>query len=94
MGKILSLLIAAGYLLFAGITLGGEILFKMLLFLIFPLVCIWFGDEIGGFIGFRGLGRPAITKASPGGLIRFMGWFFLLLPLLFIITFVFQFFAK
>jgi len=89
MGKILSLFIAAAYLIFADVALGSEMFFKILIFLVFPLACIWFGSEIGGFVGFSGLGRPAITKTSTSGLIRFMGWVFLLLPLLFIIIFVF-----
>ena len=41
---------------------------------LFPLACIWFGDELGEFI-------PAVTKASPGWLVRLGGWLLLFMRL-------------
>ena len=44
-----------------------------------PIACIWFGDELGSFVGvMRG---QAITTETPGCLVRFGGWLILLLPL-------------
>lgn len=47
--------------------------------LVFPLLCIWFGDEMGEYVG--KLPGPAINKTSPGGLVRAGGWVLLLMPL-------------
>lgn len=52
---------------------------------LFGLVCVWFGDELGGYIG--NLTWFPISSRTPGGLIKFLGWLFLLLlpPFLFIL---------
>ena len=42
------------------------------------LVCIWFGDEMGGWMGTFHL--HSVTAPSPGGMVRFMGWLLLFLP--------------
>ena len=47
-------------------------------YLVMPLLCIWFGDEMGGYIG--ALPGPAINKPTPGCLVKLCGWFLLLLP--------------
>jgi hypothetical protein len=47
--------------------------------LVFPLMCIWFGDEMGEYVG--RLPGPAIDKPTPGGLVRAGGWVLLLLPI-------------
>jgi len=37
--------------------------------LIWPVAMIWFGEEIGDYLGgFHRIGRPYITKKSPGSL--------------------------
>lgn len=46
--------------------------------LCFPLACIWFGDVLGEYVGL--LPGPAISKRSPGGLVKVCGWVLLLLP--------------
>ncbi len=90
-GKIVFLIICAIYLFSTIIAIiSGEAdagdLVNLVLFLIVPFVCIWFGEEMGGWIGFsRPLG-PRITKSTPGCLVNFVGWLFLLLP--FIITII------
>jgi len=48
--------------------------------LLLPLACIWFGDEMGDYVGM--LAIPAITKPSPGGLVRLGGWFLLFMRLI------------
>ena len=51
------------------ITIGG---------LLFPLACIWFGDELGEYVGM--LPGPAISTRSPGWMVKLGGWCLLLLP--------------
>ncbi len=46
--------------------------------LMLPLGCIWFGEELGEYIGFAG--RMYISQTSPGIFIQFLGWIFLLMP--------------
>jgi hypothetical protein len=57
----------------------GAILFTAAV-LCFPLACIWFGDELGDYVGI--LPGPAISKRSPGWLVKVCGWFLLLLPVI------------
>ena len=78
--RLLSLLVAAtyvvGFLVLDG--LDGRV-FLVLGFLIFCLGCIWFGDEMGDFIGVGAKGIY-ISSPTPGVLVRIMGWVFLALP--------------
>lgn len=41
-----------------------------------PLALIWFGDELGDYVGPTSRGR--ITRSSPGWLVKIFGWVFLL----------------
>lgn len=84
MAKILSLIISFVYLLIAYISGGGEFLLKTFAILLLPLACIWFGDEIGTYMGWvGGESITKITSESPGWLVRSMGWFLLIgLPLI------------
>lgn len=47
---------------------------------LFPLACIWFGDEMGDYVGV--LPIPSITKPSPGWLVRLGGWVLLCIQLI------------
>ena len=42
------------------------------------LACVWFGDEMGGYIGPTSSG--AITNTTPGWLVCIAGWLLLLMP--------------
>jgi|SRR5215213_926528 len=83
--RFVSLLIAAGYLSI-GLFMPGAGSIKERLgfvlavaaYLLVPLLCIWFGDEMGNFVGT--LPGPAINKPSPGCLVRVGGWVLLVLP--------------
>lgn len=45
---------------------------------VLPLACIWFGDEMGDYVGtFPG---PAINRRTPGWMVKLGGWFLLLFP--------------
>ena len=78
--RILSGVVAVTYL--AGAYFGADsgTVFKLAAFLAMPLACIWYGDELGTYVGvIRG---QAVTSETPGCLVRFGGWLLLLLPLI------------
>jgi hypothetical protein len=81
----LSLLILLIYLtLFTFAALGrppGEVFGRLLMifgYFILPLACIWYGDEMGDYVGT--LPGPAINRRTPGWMVKLGGWFLLLLP--------------
>lgn len=91
MKKAISLTISIVYLIISFISGGSELLIKMLLFLLLPLACIWFGEEMGNYTGPAFGFRPHITKESPGCFIKLLGWVLLLLPMA---IFVLNYFSK
>jgi hypothetical protein len=78
MGKIISLAISRGYVLFAYFSGGTELVLKILVFLIVALACIWFGDELGGLTGFNLVRMIDISETTPGRVVRFVGWLLLI----------------
>lgn len=76
--RILSLLVAAGYLVVATGYLGGEGLWKISCFLILPMFGIWFPGPMGAYTG--ALGRHAITRTSPASVVSLACWILLLVP--------------
>jgi hypothetical protein len=74
----MSALVAGGYILFAYHVRDELSAFEVGIFTIFPLACIWFSDEMGGYIG--STNSVAITARSPGWLVCALGWMILLLP--------------
>ena len=78
--RILSAIIAIGYVIAAYFVAGGEEAFKFGIFLVLPLACIWFSDEMGSFTGImRG---QAISTKTPGCLVALGGWLLLILPVI------------
>jgi hypothetical protein len=85
--RFLSLVIAAGYLSIV-LFMPGHTSFPARIgavlvvagYLLIPLLCILFGDEMGNYIGT--LPGPAINKSTPGCLVSLGGWVLLLLPLI------------
>ena len=84
--RFFSLLIAAGYLSIVLFMPGAPSIPSRLGFalvvagyLLIPLLCIWFGDEMGNYIG--ALPGPGINKSTPGCLVTVGGWVLLLLPI-------------
>jgi hypothetical protein len=85
--RVFSLVIAAAYLSFVLFASGnvstqrriGSILL-VAGYLLIPLLCIWFGDEMGVYTGT--LPGPAINKATPGCLVKVAGWVLLFLPVI------------
>ncbi len=85
--RVLSLVIAAGYLSFLFFAPGnvsverriGTVL-AVAGYLLIPLLCIWFGDEMGDYTGT--LPGPAMNKTTPGCLVKVAGWVLLFLPVI------------
>jgi hypothetical protein len=76
--RLLSGLVAAGYIVAAFIGGGAEAGFVATLFVILPLACIWFSHTMGGYVG--PVWRGVITNPSPGLAVCIAGWLLLLLP--------------
>jgi hypothetical protein len=77
-GKLLSLVIAAGYavaMIFQARGVSAEVV-KGCIVLLLPLALISFPDELGRFTGYVGRGGNIDTE-TPAVLVAFMGWFFL-----------------
>lgn len=85
--RFFSLVIAAGYLSVVLFMPGNRsipgrlgMVLAVAACLLIPLLCIWFGDEMGNYVGT--LPGPAINKPTPGCLVRFGGWVLLLFPVI------------
>jgi len=89
--KFIALVIFILYLI-AAIVVGPDgNWIRVFGFMVLPLVCILFGDVMGGYIGTSSLMGPWINKASPGCLIVLLGWVLLFSP---IIVMIFNLFGK
>ncbi|HBA85273.1 MAG TPA: hypothetical protein DCZ95_14390 [Verrucomicrobia bacterium] len=77
--RIISGIIALAYIALGYFADGGETAFRIGMALILPMACIWFSDAMGSYTGV-GLGKGAITSATPGCMVAFGGWLLLLLP--------------
>lgn len=82
--KLLSGLVAVIYIVLAAIHGGAEMAFRVVLFLILPLACIWFSDAMGRYTGTGSMlwSQFPITEESPGILVCILGWVVLLMPAL------------
>jgi hypothetical protein len=77
--RVLSAAVAAAYLIAGYVGGGPPLLIKWVLYLLLPLACIWFGEELGAYKG--SWGAQSINSESPGCLVAFLGWVLLLSPL-------------
>jgi len=79
--RISSLLLAVTYIVIALVVgnLGDVIL--LIGYLVIPLGCIWFSEEVGGFTGIGAHGI-SISSKSPGIIIAIGGWLLLFMPLI------------
>lgn len=85
LGKIISLIIALGYLVVVMVKVGGlESFLSWLLLVILPLALIWFSDEMGNYTGPTGGAGLRPDYSSPGCLVRFFGWLLLLAPIFYV----------
>jgi hypothetical protein len=78
--KALSALVALAYVGIALLAGAGWETIKLVAFLVLPLACIWFSDELGSFTGvMRG---QYVNAQTPGCLVAFGGWLLLMLPVI------------
>ncbi len=81
--KVAVVIVSLFYLIAASVFIGLEGFLRVLMILVLPLACIFFGEDMGKVTCARfGLwyGRPTITKPSPGFIVVIVGWLVLLLP--------------
>jgi hypothetical protein len=83
--RIISSIIALIYLIGAHFGDGGETGFKVGMFLLLPLACIWFSEEMGNYSGMLMQGGP--MTQTPGCLVAVGGWLLLLLPVILALIF-------
>jgi hypothetical protein len=81
--RLISLVLAAVYLALAAMSGDARSVFAVILWILLALALIWFGDELGEYMGT--MKGSLVTAKSPGSLVRFFGWLFLLAPLLYIL---------
>ena len=78
-----SWVLAAALALVAAFLAGGvELTWRLGIYLVLPLACIWFSEAMGDYIGSNLGSRPAITRTTPGCFVAFGGWLLLLLPVI------------
>ena len=77
--RFLSGLVGVISLLISYTDEGIEETLSVMMWLVLPLTCIWFGDLLGDYTGMARL--HLITCKSPGWLVRFCGWVLLLIPM-------------
>jgi hypothetical protein len=78
--RIISAIVALVFLVVAFVHAGAAGTFKLALFLIIPLACIWFSEELGGYVG-PAWGGPVMSP-TPGIIVCIVGWLLLFLPVL------------
>jgi len=71
--RALSLVIAAGIVVLGFRLNGIEGAASFALVLLLPLACIWFGDDLGHYMG-SNFGSQAINRVTPGCMAAFAGW--------------------
>jgi hypothetical protein len=80
-GKLLSLVVAVFYLVVAHRAgAGAGMCVVILAYLLLPLACIWFGDELNIFP--EHIGKLYAESESPGCVVRLIGWILLALPVI------------
>lgn len=78
MKRLLSGLVAAGYIVGGILAFGPRGIVLAAAFLVLPMACIWYGRELGSFTGIMSL--QYINARSPARFIETAGWVILLLP--------------
>jgi TRAP-type C4-dicarboxylate transport system permease small subunit len=82
--RVLSLIVAVGCVIFFAAGPDTQDFLSALIVLVFALVLIWFGDELGEMTG-NYANFHQIDQKSPGCLVRLVGWMFLSYPVIRII---------
>ena len=74
--RVISSLIAIFFIVTTYFSVGADDAWKAGIEMIFILALVWFGDEMGNYIGFSG--RGYITTTTPGWMLRWFGWIVLI----------------
>ncbi|MGD0897322.1 MAG: hypothetical protein ABR915_05760 [Thermoguttaceae bacterium] len=77
--RALSAAVAVVYLVLAYWIGGPALVVRWAIYLLLPMACIWFSEEMGSFTGVM-YGR-SVDSESPGCLVAFFGWVLLLSPI-------------
>ena len=77
--RVASIVVAGSYLALAFIGAGPAGVFRIALWLLMPLACIWFSKAMGDRIGPYWIVGPYVTRPTPAVLILFGGWLVLLI---------------
>ena len=78
--RLLSLILCVLYLIFAAIGGGFKGFLYTTAFLLLPMACVWFPDEMGQYTG-TSMGKGYINTTTPSCFVTFIGWIFLLFPI-------------
>lgn len=79
LNRLISAIIGIIYLITATYLKGGMGFFGILKFLILPLGCIWYGEDLGNYTG--SILSQGISRPSSGRIVIFAGWLLLFLPI-------------
>lgn len=72
-GRAVSILVALACLVIAYFLRSGEVFHLAITVVVLPLGCIWYGNEIGGFVGMTTTGEDGVGNVV-GALITVVGW--------------------
>jgi hypothetical protein len=72
-GRVVSLLVALACLVMAHLSGNRETLHLAMTVVVIPLGCIWYGNEIGSFVGMSANDEGGAGKVA-GALITVAGW--------------------
>jgi len=75
------LLFCLAYLVGSLVWGGSHDWLLLLAYLIMPMACIWFSEELGGFTGIGPHGIY-ISSPTPGIFILIIGWVLLFMPII------------
>jgi hypothetical protein len=87
-GRVASLLVALACLLIAHLFGSREVLHLAITVVVLPLGCIWYGNEIGSFVGMSAHEEGGAGKIA-GALITAAGWIALFAMLAIVVFFAF-----
>lgn len=79
LSRVISGFIALAYIVSAYVLGDSDAAFHIALFLMLPVACIWFSEDMGAYTG--NLHLPSIQETTPGCVVAFGGWMLLFLPI-------------
>jgi uncharacterized membrane protein YoaT (DUF817 family) len=77
LNRIVSAIFCLAYVAISYSRGNAEFAVRCAVDILFPLVCIWFADEMGAYVGPIGIGETIVYR-TPGTMVRIGGWILLL----------------